>query len=263
MNTMGHLSLWLLCVGLLVPLVGLARAADAVPHEPDAGASEQPDSFRVLVFSKTTGFRHTSIPNGIAAVQRLGAAHGFGVDATEDAAAFTPDNLARYGAVIFLNTTQTVLDDDQKAAFQAYIRGGGGFVGVHAASDTEYDWPWYGRLVGTYFKSHPAIQDATVHVVDRTHASTRHLPEAWARQDEWYDFRAQPHDQVRILARLDEETYEGGQMGEDHPIAWYHVFDGGRAWYTGMGHTEASYEEPLFLEHLLGGIRWAAGREES
>ncbi|GAB3959747.1 hypothetical protein GCM10027614_79930 [Micromonospora vulcania] len=152
---------------------------------------------KVLVFSKTAGFRHSSIPNGIAAIQQLGAANGFTVTATEDAATFTTANLAQYQAVVFLSTTGDVLNAGQQGAFEAYMAGGGGFVGVHAASDTEYDWPWYGGLVGAYFASHPAIQQATVRVEDRANASTAHLPSTWPRTDEWYNYRANPAPRSR------------------------------------------------------------------
>ena len=133
---------------------------------------------RILVFSKTAGFRHASIPDGIAAVRELGAAHDFAVDATEDATWFTDDRLATYDAIVFLSTTGDVLDDAQERAFERYIRGGGAFVGIHAASDTEYDWPWFGGLVGTYFKGHPAVQRSVSIVEDRAHPSTEHLPSA-------------------------------------------------------------------------------------
>lgn len=248
--------------------VGIAQARDrgqvrgqptARPGESAESESRQP---RVLVFSKTTGYRHTSIPDGIAAIHALGAEHGFEVEATEDAGVFTDDALASFAAVVFLNTTQDVLDAAQQAAFERYIRAGGGFAGVHAAADTEYDWPWYGGLVGAYFEHHPEIQAATVRVEDPAHPSTDGLPVEWVRTDEWYDFRSSPRGRVRVLATLDEASYEGGRMGEDHPIAWCHAYDGGRAWYTAMGHTAESYAEPLFRRHLLGGIRYAAGLAE-
>jgi glucose/arabinose dehydrogenase len=229
----------------------------AVASAPSATAEP---AFKVLVFSKTAGYRHASIPDGIAAIEKLGADNGFAVAATEDAAAFTPDNLAQYAAVIWLSTTGDVLNDQQQAAFEDYIRHGGGYVGVHAASDTEYDWPWYGKLVGAYFDSHPAIQTATVSVTDRVHPSTKGLPERWQRTDEWYNFRANPRGAVHVLAELEESSYDGGNMGADHPTSWCQDYDGGRSWYTGGGHTSESYSEPLFLEHLLGGIETAAGQ---
>ncbi len=212
------------------------------------------------MFTKTAEFRHDSIPAAIAAVRQLGATNGFGVDQTEDAGAFTDANLARYRAVMFLLTSGDVLDELEQAAFQRYIEGGGGFVGVHSAADTEHDWPWYGGLVGTYFASHPAIQAAQIDVADPRDASTAGLPEVWARTDEWYNFTSDPRPSVHVLMTVDERTYDPGDgaMGADHPISWWHAYDGGRAWYTALGHTDSTYSEPLFLGFLLGGIRYAA-----
>jgi type 1 glutamine amidotransferase len=215
--------------------------------------------FAVLVFSKTTGFRHDSIPQGIAAIQGLGAEHGFAVDSTEDAARFSDALLRQYKVIVFLSTTGDILDPGQKGAFERYIGSGGGFVGIHSASDTEYGWPWYGRLVGTWFASHSQIQRATVHIANLDHPSIKVLPNSWERTDEWYNFRGNPRGTVQILATLDEATYSGGAMGADHPIAWCQAVGGGRSWYTAMGHTKESYAEPLFRLHLLGGIESAAG----
>ncbi|MBY8874064.1 ThuA domain-containing protein [Micromonospora sp. PLK6-60] len=242
------------------PAAAPAPAAQAAAAAPAAQAAE---AFSVLIFSKTAGFRHDSIPTGIAAIQKLGADNGFTVDTTEDGAAFTDANLAKYRAVIWLSTTGDVLDADQQAAFERYIKAGGGYVGIHAASDTEYSWPWYGDLVGAWFANHPANQQATVKVEDPAHPSTAHLPERWSRFDEWYNFRTNPRAKVHVLSSLDETSYTpgAGAMGHDHPIAWCQDFDGGRAWYTGGGHTRESYAEPEFLTHLLGGIRTAAGVE--
>src|ERR1051325_9478996 len=210
-------------------------------------------SYKVLVFSATAGFRHDSITNGIAAIQALGSTNGFAVNATEDATAFSDGNLAQYKAVIFLCTTGDVLTNTaQETALQNFIGAGGGWVGIHSAADTEYAWPWYGGLLGAYFASHPAIQTATVKVIDPIDPSTSMLPRRWVRTDEWYNFQTNPRGSVHVLATLDETTYSGGSMGYDHPIAWSHNYGGGRAWYTAMGHTPASYSEPLFLNHLLG-----------
>ena len=216
-------------------------------------------AFDVLVFSRTTGFRHDSIDEGVAAIQQLGAANDFTVTATEDPATFTAANLAPYEAVIFLSTTGDVLNAPQQTAFEQYIAAGHGFVGIHSAADTEYDWLWYGGLVGAYFDSHPAIQSATVKVADPAHPATANLPQDWSRIDEWYNYRSNPRARVHVLATLDERTYTGGTMGFDHPVAWCQSYGGGRSFYTGLGHTEASYSEPLFRQHLLGGIRYAAG----
>lgn len=221
--------------------------------------------FAVLVFSKTAGFRHDSIPTGITAIQQLGAQNGFTVEATEDAGAFTDTNLDRFDAVVWLSTTGDVLNAEQQSAFERYITDGGGYAGVHAASDTEYDWSWYGDLVGAYFDSHPQIQEAGIDVEDHVHPSTVDLPERWTRTDEWYNYQQNPREDVHVLATLDETSYDPGSsaMGDDHPIAWCQDFQGGRSWYTGGGHTTESYSEPEFLGHLLGGIRTAAGAEDA
>ncbi|MYV42577.1 DUF1080 domain-containing protein [Streptomyces sp. SID1328] len=226
-------------------------------------AAKPTETGRVLVFSKTAGFRHDSIPDGIAAVQQLGATDGLTVDATEDATAFTTRNLRRYDAVVFLSTTGDVLNPAQQRAFEGYIRQGGGYVGVHAAADTEYDWPFYGGLAGAWFDSHPAIQPATVVVEDHAHPSTAALPARWERTDEWYNYRSNPRERAHVLASLDESSYSGGTMNGDHPIAWCQSYQGGRAFYTGGGHTRDSYADPAFRAHLLGGLRWATGAAQA
>jgi len=242
-----------LLVSLALPLL----ASISIPP-PVAAAAQQP---RVLVFSKTAGFRHSSIPNGIAAIRKLGQENGFAVDATEDAGAFTQKNLARYSAVVFLSTTGDVLNPAQQDVFERYIQAGGGYVGVHSATDTEYDWPWYGRLAGAYFNGHPGnpnVRKGSYRVLDTTHVSTKGLPTRFEREDEFYNFKS-IDPTIHVLIEIDEKSYEGGTNGDHHPMSWYHDFDGGRAWYTNMGHTEATYTEPLFLQHLLGGLRYAIG----
>ncbi|MFE0820065.1 ThuA domain-containing protein [Streptomyces sp. NPDC058807] len=237
-----------------------AAARTAVRAAPDAAAQAAADpAYEVLVFSRTAGFRHSSIDDGIAALRDLGAANNFTVDATEDPGAFTTGNLAQYEAVVFLSTTGDVLGDAQQTAFESYINAGGGYVGVHAAADTEYDWPFYEGLAGALFHSHPAIQPATVEVEDRAHDATAHLGGTWQRTDEWYNYRSNPRTTAHVLASLDESSYSGGNMNGDHPIAWCKEYEGGRAFYTGGGHTDESYADPAFRRHLLGGVRWAAG----
>jgi cytochrome c len=216
---------------------------------------------RVLVFSKTAGYRHSSIGVGLAAIRKLGQENGFAVDATEDAAAFTSKNLARYAAVVFLNTTGDVLDAAQQDDFERYIQAGGGYVGIHSATDTEYDWPWYGRLAGAWFNGHPGnpnVRKGTYRVLDKNHPSTAGLPDRWDREDEFYNFKS-IDPTIHVLVEIDEQSYAGGTNGDHHPMSWYHDFDGGRAFYTNMGHTEATFSEPLFLQHLLGGLRYAMG----
>ncbi|MEV4132365.1 ThuA domain-containing protein [Dactylosporangium sp. NPDC049742] len=235
---------------------GLLAAATLNPVP--ASAADAP--YKVLVFSKTAGFRHSSIPNGIAAVQSLGSTNNFTVTATEDAAAFTAANLAQYQTVVFMSTTGDVLNDAQQTAFEAYIRGGGGYVGVHAAADTEYSWPFYGTLAGAWFASHPAIQQAIVNVEDRSHPATAHLGATWTRTDEWYNYQTNPRATAHVLASLNESSYSGGSMSGDHPITWCKTIDSGRSFYTGFGHTEESYADANFRNLLLGAIRYTAKR---
>ncbi len=218
-----------------------------------------PDPPRVLVFSKTAGFRHASIPDGMKCIKEI-LGSDFAVDATEDATRFTKENLGRYRVVVFLSTTGDVLDAAQQSAFQEYIESGGGFVGVHAATDTEHGWPWYEEMIGAHFAGHPDIQKATVIVEDRTHASTAMLPDRWDRTDEWYRFNRNPRkvDGIHVLARMDETTYQGGGMPDDHPCMWWREMKSGRSWYTAGGHTKESFSEPLFKEHLRQGIIWAS-----
>jgi type 1 glutamine amidotransferase len=242
---------------IVLLLACTALSGCATSNKPSRGGSTG-SSARVLVFTLTRGFHHASIPAAVEAVKRLGAEHGFAVVTTDDPSAFTDAGLARYRAVVFLLTTGDVLDNAQQTAFERYIARGGGYVGVHSASNTEYGWAWYGRLVGAFFKSHPRIQRATVLVHDQMLAATKPLPARWMRTDEWYNFRTDPSARVHVLLTVDERTYNGGTMGADHPIAWCHDFDGGRAWYTAMGHVSSAYSEPLFLAHLLRGIMYAS-----
>jgi type 1 glutamine amidotransferase len=211
------------------------------------------------VFSKTAGFRHDSISAGITAIRQQGSARGFSVEASEDASAFSDESLARYQAVVFLSTTGDVLNAAQEAAFERFIRRGGGFVGVHSATDTEYGWEFYGALVGAYFAGHPDIQTATIQVEDAAHPAAASLPRAWTRRDEWYNFRRNPRGSVHVLATLDERTYTGGTMAPDHPIMWSQTYEGGRSFYTGGGHTQESFSEASFVDHLGRAILWASG----
>lgn len=210
----------------------------------------------VLVFSKTQTFTHNSIPKGNKALINLGQQYGFEVDTTQNAANFSDENLKNYAAVIFLNTTGDVLDNTQQEAFKRYIQGGGNFVGVHAAADTEHDWSWYGELVGAYFESHPHIQQADLIIQNSNHPATGMLPSTWTTTDEWYNYK-NIQSGMEVLITIDESSYKGGGNGQWHPMSWYREYDGGRMFYTGLGHGQESYEDPLFLEHLLGGISYA------
>ncbi len=240
-------------LALLVLLLGIALGLWAY-----VGVKEPP---RILVFSKTVAFRHASIEAGQRAFFAMGKAHGFAVDTTENADRFNEENLKRYRAVVFLNTTGDVLDAQGQNAFERYIQAGGGYLGLHAAADTEYGWPWYNRLAGAWFDNHPMpdnVQKGTFVVTDKTHPATSFLPERWEREDEFYSFKNISPD-LRVLLKIDEKTYRGGTNGENHPMAWYQEFDGGRSFYTAGGHTDATFAEPLFVKHLWAGLHYAMG----
>jgi type 1 glutamine amidotransferase len=256
---MCQLACWLpvLCLTAMMLMPPMAKA-QSVPAA--AGA----ESFRVLVFSRTVGYRHASITNGIAAIRELGSRYGFAVDASDDSSVMTATNLARYAAVVFLSATGTVLNPDQESALKSYIEGGGGFVGIHGAVfgplACEDKWAWYGEMFCCAFTNHSRVLPAMVNIEDGSNASTAGLPAQWQRTDEWYNYTGTPRGCARVLATVDETTYAGGKMGRDHPIAWCRRVGQGRMWYTAMGHTESSFAEPLFQKHLLGGILVAAGR---
>ncbi|MEU6347829.1 ThuA domain-containing protein [Streptomyces sp. NPDC047072] len=209
---------------------------------------------RLLLHTRTTAYRHDSIPAGIAAVRALG---DFDVDATEDPGALEQP-LDGYAAVVFLSTSGEVLTPAGRRRLKEYVESGGGFVGVHAAACTEYAWPYYGELLGARFDRHPEYQPGKVLVEDRTHPATRHLPAVWEFTDEWYDFRSNPRATVRVLAAADESSYEGGGMGADHPLVWCREQGEGRVFYTALGHAAEAYDDPDFRAHLRGGITWAA-----
>ena len=249
MRLLGPVAAVLLCAGL-------AACGGPAAAPGGSGPAAGPVPYRVLVFTRTTGFRHASIPTGIATVRALGAEDGFAVTATEDPGAFRPAELAGYRAVVFLSTTGDVLDPAGRSALEAYVRGGGGFVGVHSASDTEYGWPFYAELVGARFAGHPPVQPVTVRF--RPGALTAGLPATWRVTDEPYNFRGRPRG-VQVLATLDESTYSGGTMGAEHPIAWTAEVGRGRSFYIGLGHPDAIYADPVFRTLLAAGIRYAAG----
>jgi len=214
----------------------------------------------IMVFSKTEGFRHDCIEVGIESIQKLGKENSFKVDMTEDSKVLI-SGLNNYDVIIFLNTTGNILTEAQQKKFEKYIQKGGGFVGIHSATDTEYDWPWYGKLVGAYFLNHPKQQQATINITNQDHLSTFFLGKKWSKFDEWYNFKDINPD-VNILMKLDENSYKGGKNGDNHPIAWFHEYDGGRVFYTGLGHTKESYQNPKFLKHVLGGINYAMDRSK-
>lgn len=248
----------------LIALFVLLASGTGVLPPVDASTRDAPSEsrFSVLVFSKTDGPHHASIDAGNTMLRRLGTAHDFQVRVTDDTSTFTADRLAEYDAVVFLNTVGDILTEGQQRAFRTYVEAGGGFVGIHAAAATEPEWTWYETLVGTRTEAHPGdstAQRAIVHVSDPAHPATAPLPTAWPRTDVWQEYRPTPRGEVHVLATVDESTYDGGTMGPDHPIAWAHELEGGRAFYTGLGHAPEQYTDSLFVRHLLGGLEWAAG----
>ncbi|HEY0245637.1 MAG TPA: ThuA domain-containing protein [Mucilaginibacter sp.] len=224
---------------------------------------------KVLIFCKTAGYHHASIAAGIVAIQKLGVENKFDVDTTTDVTKFTDDNLKQYATLIFLSPTGKGVfkDSTEKEALKSYIHNGGGFVGIHAATDFEYDWSWYGQLVGGYFLGHPKnnVQEGVLTVVDTKNISTKNLPVTWKRKDEYYSYRPGMAKDLHVLITLDENSIDYGtmniKMGAYHPLAWYHDFEGGRAFYTALGHTDETYSDPLFLGHLLGGIKYTMGKK--
>ena len=245
---------------LLICISFTASSQPQMPEEKNAAINDE--IAQVLVFTKTMGYRHKSIEKGVETLKKLGKENNFSITQTEDSLQFNETNLKKYDLVLFLSTTLDVLGPDQEQAFKNYINNGGNFMGIHAASDTEYDWPWYGNLVGAYFTSHPNdpnVREAKMNVVNREHLSTAHLNDTWIRNDEWYNY-GNINPEIEVLIYLDETSYEGGTNGDNHPIAWYQEFDGGRVFYTGGGHTNESFDEPDFQKHLAGGINYCLGR---
>jgi type 1 glutamine amidotransferase len=243
---------------LLLPILGLLATT--------AARAEQ---FSVALFTKTAGWHHESINEGVIAIRQLAALHDFKVFWTEDPTrVFKDEELKKYKAVTFLSTTGDALNDEQQAAFERYIKAGGGFVGIHAAADTEYGWPWYTKMVGHMFKIHPAVQTATIQVEDYNFPGMDRFAKRFLATEEWYQYDASRSKDLHYLLTVDEKTYktaanwgprgEGKGMGDFHPIAWYQQYDGGRAFYTGLGHLPATWSDNQFLHHVYGGIYWAA-----
>ncbi len=219
-------------------------------------------SAEIFVFTKTNGFRHSSIPEGRNALCELAQQNNWTITLSEDSTQFSFKNLKKYDAIIFLNTTGNVLGEKEQAAFEKYIRRGGAYVGIHSASDTEHKWDFYKKMVAAQFESHPKVQEVTLNVHQNCrHASIAHLDKEWNVTDEWYNFRDPVPDYVTVLLDIDESTVEGKKMNAYHPIAWYHLYEGGRCFYTGLGHTEEIYSNPDYLKHIEEGIKWAIQNE--
>ena len=246
---------------LIAALAG--SSAEASGSVDKAQQDEQAAEHRILVFSKTEGYRHQSIGPGKEALLRLGKEHGVAVDTTENASEFNESNLENYSAVVFLSPSGKVFNEKQRKAFKSYIQNGGGFAGIHGANTVESEWGWFSKLVGAQFDDHPVdpgVRPATLNVVDRSHPATSHLPGRWDWADEWYNFY-NFYDWVNIIMTVDTDTYEGSKHPLYHPIAWYHEFDGGRSFYTAIGHASEAFSDGNFLKHIWGGIEYAMGRE--
>jgi type 1 glutamine amidotransferase len=218
-----------------------------------------PKGIKILVFSKTNGYRHASIADGTKALGFMANENGWQISFTEDSLQFNQKNLAKFDVLVLLSPTGNVWGTEEKAALMQFVKKGGGVLGIHAATDCESNWHWYNQMIGGTFESHPAgTPMAQLDVVKANHPATKHLKPTWIRTDEWYNFKnLQPDNQV--LMTIDETTYEGGKNGAYHPVSWYKPFEGGRVFYTALGHTPQSYTEPLYLEHIRGGILYAAG----
>jgi len=229
---------------------------------------KKPETINVLVFTKTAGFRHKSISNGIKMISELGQKENWTVTSTEDASLFTSDFLNNTDVVVFLNTTGDILNDKQQKAFEKFMKSGKGFVGIHAATDCEYDWPWYGNLTGAYFRTHPPAQEGTVVIEDTNHPAMKPFEgmSTYTTVDEWYSFKENPREKVHVLASLDENSIKKSKddqwkMG-DHPLIWYHEYEGCRAFYTVFGHTAEAFDDENVREHIAGAINWAGKRTE-
>ena len=220
------------------------------------------NEIKLLLFTKTEAFRHKSIPKAISTITKIAKDNGWKIEATENASVFNSKKLQKFNVLIFANTTGDILNKKQQIAFEEYIKNGGGYVGIHSASDTEHTWPFYAEMVGAQFKNHPKVQTATLNVNQKNvHPSIAHLGETFQHTDEWYNFKKPVAEYVNVLLDLDESTYDGPHMGIYHPIAWFHEFKGGKVFYTGMGHTNEAYDVPEFTKHITEGIRWASSTE--
>lgn len=235
---------------------------------PALGAEEK----RVLVYTRNgltlagkKGFVHDNIASSVEAIKKLGTENDFAVDVSDDPKVFTDANLKKYKALIFSNTNNEALEtEEQKAALQKYVRGGGGIVGIHSACAMMRNWPWFWQLMGGTFIYHPKFQPFTIKVVDRKHPSTAHLGETWEWADEFYFPKEMPKDLHILLegdlTKLDDKRKQAGE--KSRPLAWYHEFEGGRCWFTALGHKKEQYSDPNLMKHILGGIQWAMGEKK-
>ncbi|MFH0758150.1 MAG: ThuA domain-containing protein [Bacteroidota bacterium] len=225
------------------------------------------EKFRVMVYTSPDYWHNPVIPTAVTEFKKMAEKHFFDLDWTQQASSFTDENLNRYAVVLFLNANGESLNEEQMGNLKEFIQHGGGFVGIHATSVTRDQCEWFQKLVGRSFTGHPEKQTAVLHVMDRTFPACMHLPDQWLWTDEWYEFGEALTDRMKVLLTVDENTYvakrvvdgaEVNGMGSNHPIAWYQEYDGGRSFYTALGHLEIHYTDSRFLDHIYGGIYWAA-----
>ncbi|MGB5942273.1 MAG: ThuA domain-containing protein [Leeuwenhoekiella sp.] len=252
--------LTIFCIASVILVASCKSNVNKASEETDQAlldSAEKQNGKSLIIFSKTNGFRHKSIANGIKTISSIAEEKGLSVIATEDSLFFNTENLDKAKIVVFLSTTGDILGAAEEKAFENYIQSGGTYLGIHAASDTEFDWPWYGKFVGAYFDGHPSkpnVREAKLYKGE-PHVTTEHWTDTITRNDEWYNYK-NLNMAVTPTLFLDETSYEGGRNGEYHPIAWYHNYDGGKVYYTGGGHTEESFDEPGFKEHLERAVVW-------
>ncbi|MGB5553162.1 MAG: ThuA domain-containing protein [Flavobacteriaceae bacterium] len=225
-------------------------------------------SQNLLILTKTGQYRHASLPDAIKGFVEMSEENGWKSTFTEDSSFFTEETLAKFDVVVFLLTNKNILSDSEKKAFQHFIQSGGGFVGVHSATVTELEWPWFGELIGARFIGHSGVQKGKIHIENKEHPSTQHIKkDSLVWEDEWYALDKSPRANTNVLISLDENSIDVKEFNgrdismDDHPIAWYHEFDGGRVFQTQLGHCSELYQDPLFKKHLIGAISWASGKD--
>ena len=250
------------CLSLFLLLVAVFNLSVGAQQEKSAQLKNK----HVLVFTKNgKGYVHENIPASIAALQKLGIENGFTTDTTTNATLFTDDNLKKYDAIIFSNTNNDVFDtEEQKVAFMRYIQAGGGFMGIHSASGTERKWKWFKLMLGATFLRHPPFQKFTVYVLDKKHAAVKKLVPQWETNDECYYFK-EINPAIKVLLVSDiasiKDTGDGKNatpdiFGNRYPAAWCHEFDGGRIFYTALGHSKEDYANATYLAHLVEALKW-------
>jgi type 1 glutamine amidotransferase len=249
----GVLALVLLCMALALLLAGCSSGLGT-----KAGK-------KVLVYTKNgKGYVHKNIPESIRCIESICKENGWGCEASDDPAIFTTEKIAEFDVLVFSNTNNETFDtDEQREVFQKFIQNGGGFAAIHSACASERQWPWYWANVGCKFVWHPKFQEFDVKVIDKNHPSTEFLPDIWTRKDECYmldhlslNINILLAADLRTVDGIEKNKYPGKTFGDCTPLCWYQEFDGGRQWYTALGHATEDYKDPVFKKHLEGGIRW-------